>query len=54
MYKSVFIKLIITVMKDPKTGSILNHNWDVDIDDSIGKKLLFLFILIWSQKIDRG
>ena len=54
MYKSAFNKLKITVIKDAKTGSRLNHSWDVDIDESIGKKLLFLFILIWSQKIDKG
>ena len=50
----MFNILKITVMNDAKTGNILNHNWDVDIDESIGKKLFILFILIWSQKIDKG
>ena len=40
--------------KDAKTGNILNHNWAVDIDSSIGNKLPFLFILICNQKIDSG
>ena len=53
-YKSPFNKLKITVMIDAKTGSRLNHSWDVAMDESIGKKLLFLLILIWSQKIDKG
>ena len=44
----------ITVMKEPKTGNILNQSWEVDIDESIGKNLLFLLILIWSQNIDNG
>ena len=54
MYKSAFSKVKITVKKDAKTGSILNHNWDVAMEESIGKKLFFLLILIWSQKIDKG
>ena len=54
MYINEFNKVKITVIKEAKTGNRLNHNWDVFIDESIGKKLLLLFILIWSQNIDNG
>ena len=53
-YKKTFNELIITVSKDAKTGKRLNHNWDVVILGSIGKKLPFLLILICNQKIDKG
>ena len=53
-YKNKFNVLSTTVSNDAKTGNILNHNWDVVIAESIGKKLPFLFILICSQKIDNG
>ena len=54
MYKIAFNILKTTVRKAARTGIRLNHNWDVVIDESIGKKLLLFFILIWSQKIDNG
>ena len=54
MYSTVFKVLKIIVMHDAKTGSRLNHNWDVVIDESIGRKLAFLFILICSQNTDKG
>ena len=53
-YKNTFNKLTIIVRKDARTGNRLNHNWEVDIVESIGSKLLFFFILICSQKIDKG
>ena len=46
MYKIVFKKHIKTVLKEARTGRRLNHNCEVDMDESIGKNLLFLFILI--------
>ena len=54
MKKIVFNKLKITVEKDASTGNRLNHNWDVFIEESIGKKLPLFFILICNQKIDNG
>jgi len=36
------------------TGKKLNHNWEVVIDESIGRKLVLFLILICSQKIDNG
>ena len=54
MYVKAFETLKITVTSDAKTGNKLNHSSDVDIDESIGKNLFFLFILICSQKIDNG
>ena len=36
----------ITVVNDAKTGRILNHNCEVDILGSIGKKGPLFFILI--------
>jgi len=44
----------ITAKRDARTGKILYQSCEVDIDESIGKKLLFLLILIWSQKIVNG
>ena len=43
-----------TVIKDARTGNRLNHNWDVFMDESIGKSFPLLFILICNQKIDNG
>jgi len=48
------IKEKIIVNRDAITGNKLNHNWDVDIFESIGRKLVLFFILICSQKIDNG
>ena len=50
----MFNKLNIIVMNDAITGKMLNHNWDVVIDESIGKSFPFVLSLIWSQKIDNG
>ncbi len=36
----------ITAKREARTGKILNQSCDVDIDESIGRKLLFLLILI--------
>ena len=44
----------ITVNKEARTGNILNQSSEVDIVESIGRKLLLLLILIWSQNIDNG
>ena len=44
----------ITANREARTGKILNQSCEVDIDASIGRKLLFLLILIWSQKILNG
>ena len=44
----------ITVNKEARTGNILNQSSEVDIVESIGRKLLLLLILIWSQKILNG
>ena len=46
MYKKVFNKLNITVMREANTGNMLNHNWDVVIEESIGINLTFVFNLI--------
>ena len=54
MYKNKFVMEKITANKDARTGKILNQSWEVDIDGFIGRNLLFLLILIWSQKIDNG
>ncbi len=44
----------ITVNREARTGNILNQSSEVDIVESIGRKLLLLLILIWSQNIDNG
>ena len=54
MNKNVFKRVKITVKRDAKTGNMLYHNWDVDIDESNGKNFTLFLILIWSQKIDNG
>jgi len=36
----------ITVKSEAKTGKILNHNWEVLIEESIGRKFVLFFILI--------
>ena len=54
MYKNVFVKEKITVKREAITGNKLNHNCEVVIFGSIGKKLVLFFILICSQNIDNG
>ena len=54
IYKNALVKEKITVNRDAKTGNKLNHNCDVVIFESIGRKLVLFFILICSQKIDNG
>jgi len=54
MYKNAFVREKITVKRDAITGIKLNHNCEVDILESIGRKLLLFFILICRQKIDNG
>ena len=44
----------ITVNMDATTGNILNHNSEVVIFESIGRKLVILLNLICNQKIDNG
>ena len=44
----------ITVKREAITGNKLNHNWAVDIFESIGRKLVLFFIVICSQNIDNG
>tara|TARA_A100001388_G_C28314061_1_gene286778 strand:- start:310 stop:453 length:144 start_codon:yes stop_codon:yes gene_type:complete len=36
----------ITAKSEAKTGKILNHNWEVLIEESIGRKFVLFFILI--------
>lgn len=52
--KIAFVMQKITASSDPITGRMLNQSSEVVIDESIGKKLLLILILIWSQKIDSG
>ena len=54
IYKNAFVIEKITVNRDAKTGNKLNHNCEVVIFESIGKKFVFFLILICSQKIDNG
>ena len=52
--KKELVREKIIVNRDATTGNKLNHNWDVDIFESIGRKLVIFFILICNQKIDNG
>ena len=54
MYKNVFVKEKITVKRDAITGNKLNHNCEVVIFESIGRKLALFLILICNQKTDNG
>ena len=54
IYKNAFVKERITVEIDAIMGNKLNHNCEVDIDESILRKLCFLLILICSQNIESG
>ena len=53
-YKKELVKEKITVNRDAITGNKLNHNCEVVIFESIGRKLVLFFILICNQKIDNG
>ena len=44
----------ITVNRDAITGNKLNHNCEVVIFESIGRKLVLFLILICNQNIDNG
>ena len=54
MKKTVFVMENITVNRDEITGNKLNHNWEVVIFESIGRKFVLFLILICNQKIDNG
>lgn len=54
IYKKKLVKEKITVNRDAKTGNKLNHNCEVVIFESIGRKLVLFLILICNQKIDNG
>ena len=53
-YNNAFVKEKITVKRHAKTGNKLNHNWEVDIFESMGINFVLFLILICSQKIDNG
>ena len=48
------VKEKITVNRDAITGNKLNHNCEVVIFESIGRKLVLFLILICNQKTDNG
>ena len=52
--KNAFVVDKITVKSDAKTGSKLNHNCEVVIFESIGRKFVLFLILICNQKTDNG
>ena len=54
MYKKELVEEKITVNRDAITGNKLNHNCDVDIFESIGRKLVLFLILTCSQNMDNG
>ena len=54
MNKNEFNNVKINVKNEAITGKMLNHNWEVVIDLSIGSHLPLWLILIWSQNIDKG
>ena len=54
LYKKEFVKEKITVNRDAITGNKLNHNCEVVIFESTGRKLFLFLILICNQKIDNG
>ena len=54
IYKNELVKEKITVNRDAITGNKLNHNCEVVIFESIGRKLFLFLILICNQKIDNG
>ena len=54
IYRKALVKEKITVNRDAITGNKLNHNCEVVIFESIGRKLVLFLILICNQKIDNG
>tara|TARA_B100000900_G_scaffold51573_1_gene37967 strand:+ start:1588 stop:1800 length:213 start_codon:yes stop_codon:yes gene_type:complete len=54
IYKNALVKEKITVKRHAITGNKLNHNSEVVIFESMGRKLVLFLILICSQKIDNG
>ena len=54
LYKKTLVKEKITVNRDAITGNKLNHNCEVVIFESIGRKLVLFLILICNQKTDNG
>jgi len=54
IYKKALVKEKITVNRDAITGNKLNHNCDVVIFESIGRKFVLFLILICNQKTDIG
>ena len=54
IYKDAFVTEKITVKRHAKTGNKLNHNCEVVIFASIGRKLVLFLILICSQNTDNG
>ena len=52
LYKKELVKEKITVNRDAITGNKLNHNCEVVIFESIGRKLVLFLILICNQKTD--
>ena len=54
MNKNEFNNVKINVKNEAITGKMLNHNWEVVIDLSIGSHFPLWLILIWSQNIDKG
>ena len=51
---NAFVREKITVKRDAITGNKLNHNCDVVIFESIGRKFVLFLILICNQKTDIG
>ena len=54
IYKETLVKEKITVNRDAITGNKLNHNCEVVIFESMGRKLFLFLILICNQKTDNG
>ena len=54
MYKIPLLNEKITVNKDAITGNKLNHNCEVVIFESIGRKFVLFLNHICNQKIDNG
>ena len=54
IYNNAFVREKITVKIEPITGNKLNHNSEVVIFESIGKKFVLFLILICNQKMDNG
>ena len=54
MYKIPLVNEKITVNRDAITGNKLNHNCEVVIFESIGRKLVLFLILVCNQNTDNG